>query len=678
MKTRKVSLINKVVVAITFLAVLFTTSGLANVQPTYAEDSVTPTEGGEEYGTYYLIADEEVIAYRGEFEKHFANEDGTITAYSYAHPIHYLDADDNWRDIDNTLIRDEEGFANTNNPVEMRFAGTAKNRGLASVTFGEYKVSWGIQGTSNVVGYELEKQEQADRRDLTHLTSKVSYDNVFEGTSLTYTLNSYALSEDLMFHSVPTFDQVTYNIEAQNLIAVLEGQEVVFFSTLEEGEEVFRFQAPFMLDSAMNEGSLNQNIGVVLSTAEGGYTLTYVLDRGWLESAERVYPVTLDPTVKSTQNTYNISDTHTNSNNPNTNYQLSTYLHVGKTNGTSYSYVKIDTLPTLPSGSTITDAKLELYLASGTSTFGALQLWGCASAWSSSTLTWNIQGNIGYYLLQLQIYPSWSGVYYKYDIGVTSIVTNWYNNLSVNYGFRLDYQDPNYNDYNWITSSDNNSVSSTYWPAISVTYSMQSVIVIRMPNPTAQNKTKWCWAASAKMVGIHNTGSGGLPSGYSTLINTGGVLFSYFGVIDEYNGTGYDRKLTADAGQRLIVMNTHYNDTDVGGNANQIVHALELASNRKVTTGFVLSSGVNAPSAIVSLKTELATGRYVVGGTSSVPGGNAHAIAITQFAASMYKCYEPTYDCYDYIKDANILNGTIQYSNAPGVNYQLDCYFYCY
>jgi len=522
MKTMRMTRLFRAVTAITFLAVLFTTSGIANVRSTYAEDGVTPPVGGEEYGSYYLETDEEVIVRRGEFEKHFANEDGTITAYSYAHPVHYIDADENWRDIDNTLIRDEEGFANTDNPVDMRFAGTAKDRSLASVTYGEYEVSWGIQGINNVEGYELEKQGQIDRNDLTHLISKVSYENVFEGTSLTYTLNSYALSEDLVFYAVPTFDQVTYNIEVQNLISVLEGQEVVFYSTLEEGEEIFRFQAPFMMDNAMNEGSFNQNISVVLNTTEDGYTLTYVLDRGWLESVERVYPVTLDPTVKSTQDTYSIADTHINSNNPNTNYQLSTYLHVGNTNGTSYTYVKVNIPTTVPNESPISDARLELYLASGTSTWGALQMWECTGAWSSSTLTWNGQWNFGYTWLLGGINPSWSGVYYKYNIDIRNSAEKWYNLSNVNNGFCLGYANPNYNDYNWITSSDNYSISSTYMPMISVTYQTPGTGV--SPSPYTYKLTKsitsisYYLAPSAETYAaiiqdaaqswIHNTGYG--------------------------------------------------------------------------------------------------------------------------------------------------------------------------
>lgn len=42
----------------------------------------------------------EVESLRGEFEKHFINEDGSYVAVSYCYPIHYEDEDGAWQEID--------------------------------------------------------------------------------------------------------------------------------------------------------------------------------------------------------------------------------------------------------------------------------------------------------------------------------------------------------------------------------------------------------------------------------------------------------------------------------------------------------------------------------------------------------------------------------------------------
>ena len=459
----------KATALVTLFAVLFVTSGLANIGFVFADDEITLPVGGEEY-TITTETNEEVTQYRGEYEKHFLNTDGTVTAYSYANPIHYLDSDGNWQDIDNTLVKSTEGFVNKANPNEMKLSSVARDNNLVSVELEGYEVSWGIQGINNVQGYEAEKQEATDRRDLTHLTSKVKYDNVFENTSLVYTLSSYSLSEDLIFDSLPNFDQVTYQIQTTNLIAQLEGSEVVFTSTTEEGKEIFRFQAPYLCDSAFK---LTYDITVILNATEGGYTLTYILDRQWLQSEERVYPITLDPTLTSYQHYSNVQDTYTCSWYPDTNFVNELYLCVGLVHGESYTFVKINTMPSIPLGAPIVDARLELVHSIGTSTWGYLEILEIQTPWSSSVLTWNNQSSYIYPVnLAYNIEPSWNGSLgaYAYSIYVASTVAKWYNGTMENNGFLLWYQNHSYNDYNTLYSSDHGSIGSSYLPAISVTY----------------------------------------------------------------------------------------------------------------------------------------------------------------------------------------------------------------
>ena len=459
---KKKQLLHKATTFVTLFALVFTFSGF-----TGGGSVVASLKNIEENDTGISgLLDVELIEKRGEFEKHFINEDGSITAYSYANPIHYQDVDGNWIDIDNTLIRNDDGFRNTNNPNEIRLSAVAKDNNLVSIKQGEYEISWGIQGVRNVQGYETDKPEKTDRKDLIALVSKVAYNNVFENTTLAYTLYSYSISEDIIFDSVPSFDQVTYNIKTQNLVAVQEGNEVIFFSTIEDRKEIFRFKAPFMYDSAF---ALTYNITVALRVTDGGYRLTYVPDRQWLESEERVYPVTLDPTVRSWQHYNNVEDTHINTWYPNTNYVYSAWLYVGQISGWSETWIKITTMPTIPSGSTITDSRLELVHCIGTTTWGPLKIWELTSYWNSFTLTYNNQWNCSWNYLFGGIYPYWTGSAYAYSINVTNTVKKWYSGTMANWGFALAYEHT-INDYNALYSSDHGSITSSYFPAISVTY----------------------------------------------------------------------------------------------------------------------------------------------------------------------------------------------------------------
>lgn len=50
-----------------------------------------------------VTIDGEILDKRDIYEKHFENEDGSISAVSYANPIHYKDNSGKWQDVDNTL-----------------------------------------------------------------------------------------------------------------------------------------------------------------------------------------------------------------------------------------------------------------------------------------------------------------------------------------------------------------------------------------------------------------------------------------------------------------------------------------------------------------------------------------------------------------------------------------------
>ena len=104
----------------------------------------------------------------------------------------------------------------------------------------------------------------------------------------------------------------------------------------------------------------------------------------------------------------------------------------------------------------------------------------------------------------------------------------------------------------------------------------------RLPNGDAQNKTNWCWAACSKMVGEHNGGDGAL-SVTPALLSITSDVHSFGGVL--FYGETSTGALTADAGQREIVIDVHGDDDNhSGSNANK-VKALQLASINDMDVG---------------------------------------------------------------------------------------------
>jgi len=428
----------------------------------------------KEFSTLNNLSTIEMTKERNEFSKYYINDDGTVTVDTYSVPIHYKDSNGYWIDIDNTLKTDIDLLTVTNNNslLDINLSKNTKIGELASIEVDDYKVSWSIENLKSSNGI-VENNLATTRNGSSPISSKMTYNNILENTNLEYTLTSYALIEEMVFSKLPNYDKIIYNIKVDNLKARLDNKQVIFYDKNNIEKEIFRFSVPFLIDSAENP-NINMNVGVELKTTTTGYQVIHHLDTEWLKSDDIVYPVTLDPVVTSYQHYSNIADTYTNSTNANTNYSNESYLQIGKINGNNYTYIKINSFPVLPGDAEITSAKLNYYLNYGTGSWGLIDIYSLNNSWTSSTLTWNSQSTLvsSAQLYDTSLTPISSGGYYKYDVDITEWFKDYYSGEIQNYGFMLKYQNENYNDCNWIYASDNLSISSTYLPSITITYSV--------------------------------------------------------------------------------------------------------------------------------------------------------------------------------------------------------------
>ena len=188
--------------------------------------------------------------------------------------------------------------------------------------------------------------------------------------------------------------------------------------------------------------------------------------------------------------------------------------------------------------------------------------------------------------------------------------------------------------------------------------------VLRMPNPDAQNKTWWCWAASAKMVGEHNGVAGSLPNGAATLsISTN--VHSFEGKL--FYGENVDGSLTVDAGQRAIVISRHGDDGNHSGTYDDMVEGMILATCAYTNAGTWGSSGSTlSTSEIEKMNIELANGRWVIGNIFYLTNLNmGHAIVIRNYDSTSeeYTYWDPWTDTEGIFTRTQILTNTIQTVN---------------
>ena len=197
------------------LSMILSVVMLFYVVPTviYAEvaDALTGSESGEtseesqnEVNNFDYVSDlYEVEALREERVKHFHLEDGSYVAAQYSSPVHYLDDNGEWQDIDNVLSENLSTFSNSSSRIKFskKINGSGK---VFTLKDENYQVTMsfigGNKGTAGTVynsadsEYDTELQKMMN---LEKLSSKVLYEDILSGVDLEYIVNSWDIKENI-------------------------------------------------------------------------------------------------------------------------------------------------------------------------------------------------------------------------------------------------------------------------------------------------------------------------------------------------------------------------------------------------------------------------------------------------------------------------------------------------
>ncbi len=213
---------------------------------------------------------------------------------------------------------------------------------------------------------------------------------------LTYTSGDAGIKETLKFNERPETNVFTYELFAGKLLVKENiADEGITMIDTENDDIVAGIEAPWMNDASGD--AYSEAIGYELEKTgeDGRYIITMTIDEDYLSDPERVYPVTVDPTVTWKGND-EIRDTYviTGSGYAGTNfYDTSiTKMPVGNNStGTHRSLFKILNLKAEIEGKSVDSAKLTLY-ESGTGASGQIvRANRIIEDWSPSTVTWNNQ-----------------------------------------------------------------------------------------------------------------------------------------------------------------------------------------------------------------------------------------------------------------------------------------------
>jgi len=403
----------------------------------------------------------EIVDKRDKNVKHYLKDDNTYEAVIYPTAVHYKE-NGKWKDVDNTLteqmdmVENQQVLENKDNSYKVKFAKNSNASKLVKIKKDGYELSWGVENISASVvqvkpkdNEELSKLSANEQKmTLTNISSSIDYKDVFPNVDLNYDILPEQIKENIIIKSKTDNTVFRFKFNLTNLIPeLLPNNTIVFYDAKDAKTKVFEIDAPYMFDAGNAEST---DIKLQLEKGnDGKYIVTITPSKEWLNSDDRKYPVTVDPTVETSVNEpAKIHDAHVSANYPTTNYDQSFLLKTGtgSLSGDNRTYISFD-LPQLNASDLVIKAELSMALAvTNDVAAGQVDVQKVESSWNQSTITWNNKPNINSNVEDFEMVQGVWGQRFIWDI--TNIAKEWYA-TKVNNGLALSNHvlSTGYNEY---------------------------------------------------------------------------------------------------------------------------------------------------------------------------------------------------------------------------------------
>ena len=387
---------------------------------------------------------EELEALRGERSKIFLNSDGSRTGRFFTSPVHYQTQNGSWAEIDTTLVPSARaGYAwrNTAGSFEVHFSPTADEDEMVSVTDASSSVTFGFAGadpgsTAVVDG------------------SKITYPDVKPGMDLVYEVREGEVKEFLVLDQAP---QQPLDLRFPLALSNLDAQEAASGAVdlvTSSGEIGFYISDLWMKDSggdaAAGEPGFSEDVAASLSGPASSLTLTVTPDQAWLTAPERVYPVTIDPTItkETTDDTYvqsNICCTDVSAENE---MKSGTYDGGGTKARSLLKFADVQTQ--IPNGATITGARMYVWESHSYScTPRDVSAHRITDSWDGNAVRWSTQPGVAAAATTVNVakgYSSSCGAGWVEFPNLGGMVDYW-KTVGNNYG--IEIRSPNETTNDW-------------------------------------------------------------------------------------------------------------------------------------------------------------------------------------------------------------------------------------
>ena len=405
---------------------------------------------------------------REETVKHFKMDDGTYSAVEYSTPVHYVDGKGKLKDIDNsletiTLSDGTSAYINKDNSFSVTLPDDLSNNREIVISKNGKKISFAVDGASNSNGsinnntdakkaekLQKELEKATTEKEKAEIRNKYAYSVEKTESTLTYAYNGYIdveyklvgnkLKESLIikkqtgkadFKFKYDFDGMTAELQPNNSVLVKDGDEVVFV-----------IEAPYMFDSAENYSNA---ITVEIKNKNKGFEYILHVDKDWLKSSDRVYPVTVDPTISGSYmdssngiKSASGAESGLDASDEATMAQYNTTLKIGYVYGANVKSLYYAPIPSsIPKSARITGAYLYITAYRTPTRQFPVYLSPATKSWSYTDTS--LAGTS-----QMPTFSEYEYYYYDslvagqaYAFEITNLVQSWHSGESNNYGVVL-------------------------------------------------------------------------------------------------------------------------------------------------------------------------------------------------------------------------------------------------
>lgn len=456
----------------------------------------------------------EIQELRQENSDTYLLSDGTCECVVYSEDKYFKNENGNYVVINNAVkpekyksVSNDYGFANAANSFKVRFSD--KKASVLITTESECLAFSLINSEPKNVKVGAEGNSYRFQEFNLRSNNCITYVDAYKDTDIIYSVQNDYVKEYIVLKSPAAQSEFLFEVDTSNYDIIKENNGNLRVCN-KNGTPVFDFGSLFAVDSAGNYTDKLEY--TVLKSTDNNTMIKVSFTSDYLEEADRVFPVLIDPSVMVT-GANKTKDSFVSSRYPSTNYYMQNWLKTGHDEdfGIRRSYVRFN-LPSFIIESSVLTAYVNIKYYGGNAP--GLEAYRVMGSWTSSSLTWNnrpryntVNSSTGMTALS----NDW------YRLYVTDIVRGWYAGDYNNSGFVIkDKTESTTSHWTTFYSSD---AASPNKPELHIIYSERKYLSFGSANKTiyiypynfsstwqtAINQSRYKWNNSSAPVNFYTS-----------------------------------------------------------------------------------------------------------------------------------------------------------------------------